>query len=140
MNKEERADRLYRDIAERISQESRAQRLQVGCVLVRETSIVSYGYNGMPHGWDNRCEHEIAGELHTRPEVLHAEANAIAKLARMGGGTVGLTLYTTHSPCLECSKLIVQSGIGRVRWSRPYRDRTGLDFLQVAGVDVRQLS
>ena len=140
MTREQRADRLYMDIALRISRESHAQRLQVGCVLVRDTSIVSYGYNGMPHGWDNRCEYEHHGELYTRPEVLHAEANAIAKLARMGGGTAGLSLYTTHSPCLECSKLIVQSGIGRVRWGQPYRDRSGLDFLTRAGVDVHALT
>lgn len=132
---------LYMDIAWRIAMMSHAQRLRVGSVIVRERRILSYGWNGMPAGWPNGCEVEGAdGALVTRPEVLHSEANAVAKLAEASESARGSTMYVTHAPCIECAKLIHQSGIAGVIYERPYRDARGLDLLQACGVRVRRLS
>lgn len=136
---------LYMDWAKRLSQLSHARRLQVGAVIVKDDTVISYGYNGMPSGWDNNCEEEckwpngdIVG-LITKSEVLHAESNAISKLARSHNSGAGADIFITHSPCLECAKLIYQSGISRVFYSQDYRDRSGIDFLLRSGVPVEQI-
>lgn len=136
---------LYMDWAKRVAQLSYARRLQVGAVIVKDDTVISYGYNGMPSGWDNNCEDECKwpnGEivgLITKPEVLHAESNAISKLARSNNSGADATIFITHSPCIECSKLIYQSGISRVFYSQDYRDRTGINFLLRSGVLVEQI-
>ena len=127
---------------------SHARRLQVGAVIVKDDRVISMGYNGMPAGWDNNCESEETefnlvtktrtgtGKLTTRPEVLHAESNAIAKLAKSNDSGDGADIFVTHAPCMECSKLIFQSGISRVYYSQDYRDDSGIKFLKQSGVDV----
>lgn len=133
-------DALYHDIAERVSKLSRARRLQVGAVIVKDHRILSYGYNGTPPGFDNNCEHEIDGALVTKPEVIHAEMNAIAKVARSHDSCLDATLYLTHSPCIECSKAILQAGIASVRYGLDYRSDDGIALLRSAGVDVQKNS
>ena len=135
---------LYMDWASRVSKLSHARRLQVGAVIVKDDSVISYGYNGMPAGWDNNCENIVGynmGEpmLKTKPEVLHAESNAIAKLAKSNNSGNGADLFVTHSPCLECAKLIHQSGISRVWYGENYRDDAGIKFLVMSQVEVRQI-
>ena len=146
--------KLYMDWAKRTAQLSHARRLQVGAVVVKDDSVISYGYNGMPAGWDNNCEYEVeefqteygvgsklvkTGELKTKPEVLHAESNAIAKLAKSSQGGNGADLFVTHAPCLNCAKLIYQSGISNVYYGKNYRDDSGLIFLKQSGVRVEKL-
>ena len=118
---------------------SHARRLHVGAIVVKDDRIISIGYNGMPAGWDNNCEYDVGEELKTRPEVLHAETNAIAKLAKSSNSGLGADLFVTHSPCMECAKLIYQSGIRRVFYAEDYRDDSGLQFLRRSGVQVDQL-
>ena len=123
---------------------SHAQRLHVGAIVVKDDRIISIGYNGMPAGWSNDCEEEIYQQdgtigLKTKPEVLHAETNAIAKLARSTESGLDSDLFVTHSPCLDCAKLIYQSGIKRVFFGSAYRDDSGVDFLRKSGVTVEQL-
>jgi dCMP deaminase len=135
---------LYMDWASRTAQLSHAKRLQVGAVIVKDDSVISYGYNGMPAGWDNNCEeliYRIAEEpvLKTKPEVLHAESNAIAKLAKSTNSGLGADLFVTHMPCLDCAKLIYQSGIRSVYYSENYRDDAGVKFLEKSGVEVQQI-
>ena len=136
---------LYMDWAKRSAQLSHARRLQVGAVIVKNDTVISYGYNGMPAGWDNDCENTIGyhrGEpvLKTKPEVLHAESNAIAKLAKSNNSGLGADLFVTHSPCLDSAKLIHQSGISRVYYSEKYRDDSGLTFLKKSGIIVEQIN
>jgi len=141
---------LYMDWAERTAQLSHARRLQVGAVIVKDDSVISYGYNGMPAGWDNNCEDEIGqvlddngniieARLKTKPEVLHAESNAIAKLARSTNSGLGATLFVTHAPCLDCAKLIYQSGISSVLYRNSYRNTSGVTFLEKSGVEIEQI-
>jgi dCMP deaminase len=161
---------LYMSWAARTAELSHAKRLQVGAVIVKDDSVISYGYNGMPAGWDNNCEdqvwdsgaggwldpdefeakypyegwHEGAGRdvrygLKTKPEVLHAESNAIAKLAKSTNSGMGATMFVTHAPCMECAKLIFQSGIGHVLYRNSYRDTSGVTFLEKSGVKVDQV-
>ena len=143
---------LYMDWAERTAQLSHAKRLQVGAVIVKDDSVISYGYNGMPAGWDNNCEmhpHVMDPEtcqpvekkdtLVTRPEVLHAESNAIAKLAKSIQSGRDADLFVTHAPCMDCAKLIYQSGISSVYYRNSYRDVAGLTFLKQSGVRVEQM-
>ena len=120
----------YMDVAERFAQLSSAKRLNVGAIVVKDDRIISIGYNGMPSGWDNVCEHE--GK--TKPEVLHAESNAIAKLARSPESGEGASIFITHSPCIDCAKLIYQSGIATVYYKNDYRSTQGLDFLKKSNV------
>lgn len=132
------------DVAERYAKLSKARRLQVGAVVVKDDRIISIGYNGTPPGWDNNCEdlvHRIAEEpvLKTKPEVLHAEENAIGKLARSHESGEGATMFITHAPCAQCAKLILVSGIRSVFYRDTYRDDSGIKFLQKGGVDVQQL-
>ena len=130
--------------AARTAQLSHARRLQVGAVIVKDDSVISYGYNGMPAGWGNNCEDEVIVEqdekfirtLKTKPEVLHAESNAIAKLAKSNNSGLNADLFVTHMPCLNCAKLIYQSGIRRVYFGANYRDDAGVKFLESSGVVV----
>ena len=119
---------------------STARRLKVGALVVKDDRIISIGYNGMPKGWDNNCEYELEdGTIKTKPEVLHAETNAIAKLARSTESGLDADLFVTHSPCLDCAKLIYQSGIQRVYYANAYRDDSGINFLKSSGIKVEQL-
>jgi dCMP deaminase len=119
---------------------STARRLKVGALVVKDDRIISIGYNGMPTGWDNNCEHELEdGTLKTKLEVLHAETNALAKLAQSTESGLDADLFVTHSPCLDCAKLIYQSGIKRVYYALAYRDDSGISFLKNSGVEVEQL-
>lgn len=128
---------LYSDIAERVSKLSSARRLQVGAIVVRDDRIISIGYNGMPAGWDNNCEHlQEDGTLKTRPEVLHAEMNALMKLARSHESGLDADLFITHSPCMECAKGIYQAGINRVYYGTQYRSREGIQFLKQSNIEV----
>jgi dCMP deaminase len=128
------------DWARRAAQLSHARRLNVGAVIVKDDTVISYGYNGMPAGWDNNCEHILQdGTLKTNPEVLHAESNAIAKLARSTNSGLGADMFVTHSPCLGCAKLIYQSGIRRVFYAEDYRDDSGIQFLYKSGLTVEKL-
>ena len=135
---------LYIDWAHRVAELSHARRLQVGAVIVKDDSVISYGYNGMPAGWDNDCENTIGyhhGEpvYKTKPEVLHAESNAIAKLAKSTNSGLGADLFVTHMPCLDCAKLIYQSGISCVYYSENYRDDAGIKFLKQSGITVTKI-
>lgn len=130
---------------------SHARRLHVGAIVVKDDRIISIGYNGMPAGWDNNCEEEVVvavvdgypqreiKELKTRPEVLHAETNAIAKLARSNESGFGSDMFITHSPCLDCAKLIFQSGIKRVWYGEAYRNTDGIEFLTKSGIEVNKV-
>jgi len=134
---------LYIDWAHRVAELSHARRLKVGAVVVKDNHV-TYGYNGMPSGWGNDCENLI-GYHHgdpvykTKPEVLHAESNAIAKLAKSNESADGADLFVTHSPCIECAKLIHQSGICRVYYSANYRDDAGIKFLKQSGITVTKI-
>ena len=159
--------KLYMDWAEAAAKLSHAKRLQVGAVIVKDDSVISYGYNGMPAGWDNDCEdkvwdsgaggwldpdefdtkypyegwHEGAQRtvrygLKTKPEVLHAESNAVAKLAKSSQSGRDADIFITHAPCLDCAKLIYQSGISSVYYRNSYRDMAGVEFLEKSGVEV----
>lgn len=134
----------YMDVAERFAQLSTAKKLKVGSVVVKDHRIVSIGYNGTPAGWDNNCETVIdTGELPpmliTNSDVIHAEANAITKLARDGESGKGATLFCTHAPCVDCAKLIYGAGISKVYYRDAYRNTVGLAFLIKSGIDVEQL-
>ena len=130
-------DKRYLRMARIWSENSYCQRRQVGALIVKDKSIISDGYNGTPSGFENRCEDE---ENVTKPYVLHAEANAITKVARSGNSSEGSTLYITASPCMECSKLIIQAGIKRVVFNELYRLSDGLDLLANAGVECIHIS
>jgi len=134
--------------AETFAELSHARRLHVGAIVVKDDRIISIGYNGMPAGWDNNCEYEIWEDngddepetvLKTKPEVLHAETNAIAKLARSNESGLGANIFITHAPCLDCAKLIYQSGINRVYYGENYRDDSGVKFLKASGIEVKQV-
>lgn len=151
MTKRERYINLYMDIAERISKMSHARRLQVGSVLVQNDSIISHGWNGMPTGWDNNCEDEIEERqpisavpgaciikptLKTKSEVLHAEANCLMKVAKTTNSSLGSSLYITHAPCIDCAKLIYQSGVKNVFYKHIYRNEDGIKFLETCKIEV----
>jgi dCMP deaminase len=168
---------LYMDWADRTAELSHARRLKVGAVIVKDDSVISYGYNGMPAGWDNDCEDKdymsrdaggwldpeeiyerwpfeetvvVANDnesfettmryrLKTKPEVLHAEMNSLMKLAKSSSSGNQASLFVTHSPCLDCAKLIYQSGISSVYYRNSYRDMAGVEFLEKSGVKVEQV-
>ena len=132
--------KAHLDVAARYSQLSHARRLKVGAIVVKDDRIISIGYNGTPAGWDNNCEHETNGTLTTKAEVLHAEENAIAKLARSHESGLGADIFITHAPCPQCAKLIYAAGIGRVFYRHIYRDTAGIDFLQKCNIEVQQIS
>ena len=133
--------------AEVYSQLSSARRLQVGCVVVKDNTIIGIGYNGMPSGWNNNCEDEITIEedekfikgLKTKPEVLHAETNALAKIARSTNSSDGASMFITHAPCLDCAKLVYQSGIKSVYYRNSYKNTDGIDFLNKCNVEVTMI-
>lgn len=147
----EKFKKAYMQTAKIFAELSHAQRLHVGAIIVKDDRIISIGYNGMPSGWDNACEVEhqqfvgntaqlkVQTVLKTKPEVLHAETNAIAKLARSTESGDGAAMFITHSPCIECSKLIYQSGIKTVYYGEDYRDNSGIEFLNKSGVAVEKL-
>ena len=126
-------DRSYLEMASVWAKNSYCTRRQVGAILVKDRMIISDGYNGTPSGFENVCEDENGV---TKPYVLHAEANAITKVAKSNNSSLGATLYITDSPCMECAKLIIQSGIARVVYAREYRITDGIDLLRRAGVEV----
>ena len=147
-------------VAETFAELSSAKRLHVGAIVVKDDRIISIGYNGMPSGWDNNCEDvqytydqrdTVNGDwtydndskrwskLKTKPEVLHAETNAIAKLAKSTESGMGATMFITHAPCLECAKLIYQSGINNVLYRNSYRSDDGIKFLEKASVEVEKI-
>lgn len=130
---------MYMQIAQIAAKRSYAKRLQVGCVIVKNHSIISFGWNGMPTGYDNCCEMEVDGKLVTRPEVQHAELNAIAKLAQNGYSSQDASIFITHSPCIHCALLIQKCGITSVYYHEIYRDDSGLKFLEKAGIHVEKL-
>jgi len=148
----------FMETAERFAQLSSAKRLHVGAVVVKDDRIISIGYNGMPSGWDNDCEDKvycddgdwkeqtdkhhdewITYKLVSKPEVLHAETNAIAKLAKSNESGLGATMFITHAPCLDCAKLIYQSGISSVLYRNSYRDTAGIDFLENCEINVKKI-
>jgi dCMP deaminase len=152
----------YMKIAEATAELSTAVRLKVGSIIVKNNSIISYGYNGTPTGWDNNCEYreyfhyghnhgEYAADyfdqidehgkmyrLKTRPETLHSESNAIAKVAKSNESSDGAALFCTHAPCLDCAKLIHQAGINSVYYRNAYRSTDGITFLEKSGITVTQ--
>ena len=136
MDKQTELDMRYLRMAAIWSENSYCKRRQVGALIVKDKMIISDGYNGTPSGFENVCEEDNV----TKPYVLHAEANAITKLARSGNNSNGSTLYVTDSPCIECSKRIIQAGIKRVVYAREYRLTDGVDLLRRAGIDVLFLS
>ena len=130
--------------AEVYSKLSSAKRLQVGCVVVKDNTIIGIGYNGMPSGWTNDCEDVIqlsddTVELKTKSEVLHAETNALAKIAKSTNSSEDASLFVTHAPCLDCAKLIYQSGINSIYYRNSYRDEKGIDFLKHCKVEVSKV-
>ncbi|MBQ6763142.1 MAG: dCMP deaminase family protein [Bacteroidales bacterium] len=131
----EKFDHSYLEMAEIWAQNSYCKRRKVGALLVKDRMIISDGYNGTPSGFENVCEEDGV----TKPYVLHAEANAITKVAKSGNSSDGATLYVTASPCLECSKLIIQSGIKRVVYRDEYRLTDGVDLLRRAGIEVEKV-
>ena len=137
-------DHAYLEMAIQWGKLSSCKRNQVGCLIVKDNQIISDGYNGTPSGHDNECEEYPDYDSIipvTKWSVLHAETNAIAKLAKLGGiGAEGSTLYIKLSPCKECSKLIYQSGIKRVVWSETYRNTDGLEFLKECGIELLNIN
>lgn len=129
-------DSKYIQMAEIWAQNSYCKRRQVGALIVKERMIISDGFNGTPSGFENVCEDENGI---TKPYVLHAEANAITKVAKSGNSSAGATLYVTAAPCLECSKLIIQAGIKRVVYKDEYRLTDGVDLLRKAGIAVEKI-
>lgn len=136
----------YMRIANETAKLSRARRLQVGAVIVKDENIISYGWNGTPPGWDNNCEYEHYSlgnsneyELRTKPEVIHAEANALMKLCRSQSSSQGAALFITHAPCIECAKLVLSSGISAVYFKDQYRNADGLEFLKRSSIPCNQI-
>ncbi len=132
-SKQDKFDKRYLRMAQIWAENSYCQRRKVGALVVKDNMIISDGYNGTPSGFENICEE---GNV-TKPYVLHAEANAITKLARSSNNSEGSTLYVTSSPCIECAKLIIQSGIKRVVYGEQYRLDDGIKLLERAGIEVR---
>jgi dCMP deaminase len=153
----------FMGIADLTSKLSYAKRLHVGAVIVKGNQIIGTGYNGMPTGWENNCENKVYSDgaggwlepeeikeqwpledekgryaLKTKPEVLHAESNAIAKVSRSTESSEGATLFCTHAPCIDCAKLIYQAGIATVYYREQYRDDSGLKFLSQGNINVHQ--
>lgn len=132
----------YMDVAHRFAELSTAERLKVGAIIVKDDRIISIGYNGMPSGWTNECEDTHADGhtvwTKTKPEVIHAEANAIAKLAKSPESGVGSVLFLTHSPCMQCAKQIYTAGIEEIFYKEEYRDRSGVEFLEKCNIKVHK--
>lgn len=132
---------FYMDVAKRTAHLSRAVRLQVGAIVVKDDKIISLGFNGTPSGWDNNCEIILEdGTLKTKPEVLHAEMNAISKLAKSNESGAGSTIFITHAPCIDCAKMIYQSGIKEVYYDTEYRDTNGIEFLKKCKIKIEKVN
>ena len=140
-------EQVYMEIAYSVAKLSYAERRQVGCIIVKDHQIVSFGYNGTPTGFDNTCEEYVnecknewscggCSTSTTNKEVLHAESNALTKIAKSTLSSEGADLYTTTSPCFECAKLIIQSGIKQVYFNETYRDMSGVELLKQANINV----
>lgn len=139
MNKRQ-ADMSYLKMAHLWAENSTARKLHVGALIVKDNMIISDGYNGTPSGFDNNCEIELEdGTLKTKEEVLHAEANAITKVAKSTHSCDGATLYCTDSPCIQCAKLIIQAGIRRLVYNREYHHKEGLELLKKAGIEIERI-
>lgn len=136
MTKEDLLDRRYLRMAQIWAENSYCTRRKVGALIVKDKMIISDGYNGTPSGFSNVCEDEHGVTI---PYVLHAEANAITKIARSGNNSDGATLYVTDAPCIECAKLIIQAGITRVVYAREYRLTEGIDLLRKANIQVEHI-
>ena len=136
MDKQKILDYRYLKMASIWAENSYCTRRKVGALIVKDKMIISDGYNGTPSGFENICEDSNGV---TKPYVLHAEANAITKIARSGNNSDGATLYVTAAPCIECAKLIIQAGIKRVIYSEPYRLSDGIDLLKRAGINVEYI-
>jgi len=140
----EKIIKAHMNVAEVYASLSSATRLKVGCVIVKNDTIIGIGYNGMPSGWDNVCEDEEYDQdgFHitskTKKEVIHAEINAISKVARSTNSSEGAYMFITHAPCMECSKALFQSGIQKVFYKNEYRDLSGIKFLKDCGMEVEQ--
>ena len=138
-------DYAHMKAAEGYSELSYAKRLKVGAIITKDDRVISIGYNGTPAGWDNNCEDEIRYPdtegitLKTKPEVLHAEANAIGKLARSSESGINATMYLTHSPCFDCAKLIHVAGINKVFYRTQYRNTDGIEFLNKCNIEVEKI-
>ena len=135
-SKQLKFDRSYLRMAQVWAENSYCNRRKVGALIVKDKMIISDGYNGTPSGFENVCEDE---DGHTKPYVLHAEANAITKVAKSNNSSNGATLYVTAAPCMECAKLIIQSGIRRVVYVESYRISDGIELLERAGIEVIQI-
>ena len=135
-SKQLKFDRSYLRMAQVWAENSYCNRRKVGALIVKDKMIISDGYNGTPSGFENVCEDE---EGHTKPYVLHAEANAITKVSKSNNSSNGATLYVTAAPCMECAKLIIQSGIRRVVYLESYRLSDGIELLERAGIEVVQI-
>lgn len=135
---------MYMQIAHIVSQQSSAVRLKVGAIVVKNDRVVSIGYNGMPSGWTNECENDFGLDLKgnptlvTKPEVIHAEANAIAKLAKSTESGDGAVMFLTHAPCMDCAKQVYAAGIRKVYFGEQYRSADGINFLNKCNVEVEQ--
>jgi len=130
----------YMDVAYRFAELSHARRLHVGAIIVKDDRIISIGYNGMPAGWENNCElTQEDGTLVTRPEVLHAEMNALMKLAKSTESGNAASIFITHAPCMDCAKSIYQAGILEVYYSEDYRTNNGIAFLKQCDIKVRKI-
>ena len=137
MATQENLDKTYMRMAEELAELSYAERRKVGCLIVKDTQIIAEGFNGTPAGFNNSCEYyNHLDEIYTKPEVLHAESNAITKLARSTNSSSESTLYVTLAPCYECSKLIIQAGIKRVVYKERYHSVLGLNLLEKANIDT----
>jgi dCMP deaminase len=136
-DKQNKFDKSYLEMAFVWAKNSYCERRKVGALIVKDRMIISDGYNGTPAGFENICEDD---ENVTKSYVLHAEANAITKVAKSNNSSEGATLYVTDSPCIECSKLIIQAGISRVVYAREYRVKDGLELLQRAGIELLKLN
>ena len=137
---QDQSDKYYIKVAQLCAKNSYALKLQVGAIIVKDGQIMSDGFNGTPCGFENKCEiKNIDGNLYTLPYVLHAESNAILKCAKYGRSTNDSTLYITHSPCIECAKLIIQAGIIRVVYLEDYKNSDGINLLKKVNIKVEKL-
>lgn len=142
--KKQRYNNFYMNVAELVSQMSYANKLKVGSILVKNDNIISFGWNGMPAGYDNNCEDiidtgEMPPEMITKSEVLHAEQNCLMKIAKSTNSSEQATMFITHAPCMECAKLIYQSGIKSVYYRNQYRSNNGILFLDKCDIEVNKI-
>ena len=147
MPTQKQLDQVYINIAKEISTLSKCERAKVGAILVKDGNIISFGWNGMPSGWDNNCEYEVyhvqesdlPPTLTTKPEVIHSESNCLMKVTRSNQSSEGSTMFLTHAPCIHCAKQIYTAGIKVVYYDADWRSKEGIDFLNKCGVIVNQI-